>query len=182
LMTAAMEGHVEVLRWLADKGVALNEWNTQGCTALWLACLDGRTSAVRLLLERGADPSIAGPCGGTPLMTATQTGHLEVVRVLLGNPSGETTINERDEGGATALWWACSYGRGGFVRALLESGADPTMADTNGRIPMDIAKQDPPPPLPDHPGLNNISAEGRRECVAALEGGVLFWALWVAGG
>jgi ankyrin repeat protein len=35
-------------------------------------------------------------------------------------------------------------GRGGVVRALLESGADPTIADNDGTTPMAIAKQDPP--------------------------------------
>jgi ankyrin repeat protein len=40
-------------------------------------------------------------------------------------------------------------GRGGVVRALLESGADPTIADKDGTTPMAIAKQDPI--FPNHP-------------------------------
>jgi hypothetical protein len=49
------------------------------------------------------------------------------------------------------------------VRELLERGADPTIADNKGITPMAIAKQDPPSSPP------GITAEGRLECVAALE-------------
>jgi hypothetical protein len=47
------------------------------------------------------------------------------------------------------------------VRALLESGADPTIADDNEETPMDAAKDTFCP--------FQISPEGHRECVAALE-------------
>jgi hypothetical protein len=51
------------------------------------------------------------------------------------------------------------------VQALLESGADPTIADNDGTTPMAIAKQDP-----DDDDIEcGASAEGRRECVAALK-------------
>jgi ankyrin repeat protein len=115
---------------------------------------------VRLLLARGGDPAIATHAGSTPLIIASLDGHLEVVHLLLGHPSAKADINRRDDQGRIALWWACDKGRGGVVRALLESGADPTIAITNGSTPMAIAKQHPPA---------YISAEGRRECVAALE-------------
>jgi ankyrin repeat protein len=117
--------------------------------------------AVRLLVERGADPAIANHVGLTPLMTASAGGHLEIVRFLLGLPSAKATIDRRDNYGQTALWLACSTARGGVVRALLEGGADPTIADNGGTTPMAIAKQEPEP--------DGIFAEGRRECVAALE-------------
>jgi hypothetical protein len=39
-----------------------------------------------------------------------------------------------------ALLRACCYGRGGVVRALLESGTDPTFATNNGTTPTAIAK------------------------------------------
>jgi ankyrin repeat protein len=80
--------------------------------------------------------------------------------VLLGHPSARATINFRDNDGETALWAACQMGRGGVVRALLENGADPTIAHNDGTTPMAIAKQG-------HTSV--ISVEGRRECVAALE-------------
>jgi hypothetical protein len=47
------------------------------------------------------------------------------------------------------------------VRALLENGADPTIADKEGITPMAIAKTASLP--------YGITAGGRWECVAALE-------------
>jgi ankyrin repeat protein len=82
--------------------------------------------------------------------------------VLLGHHRAKSAINNRDDEGKTALWCACYWGHGGVARALLPSGADPTIAArSDGTTPMAIAKQEP------HRG--DISAEGRRECVAELE-------------
>jgi ankyrin repeat protein len=160
LMNASMEGHVGVVQWLLDKGAAINERAELRQTAVWLACYYGRLDVTRLLVERGADPTGAGYTGSTPLMMASARGHLEVVRFLLALPSAKISIKHRDISGQTALWCACQTGRGGVVRALLESGADPTIPSNNGTTPMAIAKQ--PHPVAIH-------AEGRRECVAALE-------------
>jgi ankyrin repeat protein len=107
-----------------------------------------------LLLERGANGTIADFQGSIPLMYASHKGHLPVVRLLLGHPSVKATVNHRNLFGDSALSEVCYYGHGAVARVLLESGADPTMA---------ISKQAPP----GYPA--SITAQGRRECVAALE-------------
>jgi ankyrin repeat protein len=120
---------------------------------------------VGLLLERGADPTITNNRRSTPLMAASHRGHLEVVRLLLSHPSAKISIDHRDVDGWTALYWACNFGRGGVVRALLESGANPTIADKDGAIPLSRAKE-----IPDkRDEAFGVSAEGRRECLATLE-------------
>jgi hypothetical protein len=170
LMWACDWGHVGVVRWLLDQGAATNMRAAPGNTALWFACCNGSSSAVmKLLLERGADPTIADEHGWTPLMAASWVGSLEIVCVLLGRPSARATINQRDTFDQTALWWACFRGRGGVVRALLQGGADPTIANNDGTTPMAIAKQVPPDQDDNTLDVDGISAEGRRECVAALE-------------
>jgi uncharacterized protein len=160
LINASVEGHVSVTRLLLDKGAAIDYRDGDGRIALHRACFKDRTPVVRLLLERGADPTLTGPDGLSPLTIASREGHLEVVRVLLGHPSARTTIQHRSETDETALSAACLMGRGGVVRALLEGGADPTIATEDGRTPMAIAK------VPDG---DDVCADGRRECVAALE-------------
>jgi ankyrin repeat protein len=163
LMWASREGHVGVVRLLVDKGAALDEReDVFWCTALMWACSHGRTPVVRLLLERGADPTVASARGWTPLTQAALHGGLEVVRLLLALPSVKATMDHRDNNGETALWRACYRGRGGVVRALLEGGADPTIADNEGTTPMAIAKKTAPIPY-------GATVKGRRECVAALE-------------
>jgi ankyrin repeat protein len=119
-----------------------------------------RTPVLKLLLERGADPTTAGHVGQTPLVAASCPGDVEVVRLLLNHPSARTTTNNRSLSGRTALWVACYRGSGGAVRALLESGADPTTPDRAGITPTATAKRD---------RVEGVTAEGRRECVAELE-------------
>jgi ankyrin repeat protein len=153
-------GHVGVVRWLLDHGASINQRDAHGSTALSLACHKGCLPVVRLLMERGADPTIANGAGTTPLMVASREGHLEVVRSLLGHRSARATLNQGDEDGWTALYRACCWGRGGVAMALLESGADPTIASNDGTTPMAIAKQD---------HHLTKTAKGRRECVEALE-------------
>jgi ankyrin repeat protein len=166
LMLASREGHVGMVRWLLDKGAAMNERSHFEGTALWFACHHGRSPVVRLLLERGADPTIASSFGSTPLITASFEGHVEVVRSLLGHASAKATINHRELQGLTALWGACAQGHGGVARALLEEGADLIIAANDGTTPMAAAMQDPDL---DEEDDDDTSAEGRRECVAALE-------------
>jgi ankyrin repeat protein len=161
LSSAAEEGHIEVVRLLLDQGAAINEQEDYGSTAVLCASQQGHTPVVELLLERGADPTLPDGDGSTSLMTASDQGHLGVVRLLLDHPSAKTTIDNRDEFGETALLKACRSGRGGVARALLQSGADPTIADNDGLTPVAIAKR-----VPD---TYDISADGRRTCVAALK-------------
>jgi ankyrin repeat protein len=167
LMRAAIEGHVEVVRWLLDQGAAINERDDSGCTALWFSCREGRLAVVRLLAGRGADLTIADQWRYTPLMTASEEDRVEVVRFLLGRPSAKATINHRNGSAQTALFKACAMGNGGVVRLLLESGADPTIAEMRG-TPLAIAKR---------PSVSESITKGRRECVAALEVSVCFFSV-----
>jgi ankyrin repeat protein len=58
LMWASKEGHVGVVRWLLDKGAAIDQRDHIGQTSLWLACRNGRTPVVKVLLERGPTSSL----------------------------------------------------------------------------------------------------------------------------
>jgi ankyrin repeat domain-containing protein 50 len=160
LVCASVRGHVGVVRLLLDKGAAIDRQGLLGRhTALWMACSSGHASVVRLLMDRGADPTLINFSGMTPLMATGVEGHVEALRVLLGYPRAKATTNHQEENGATALYLACVMGHGGLVRLLLRSGADPSIASNDGSTPMDIAK------MP----VDDVSAVGRRICVAALE-------------
>jgi ankyrin repeat protein len=162
LMWASARGHINVVGWLIDKKAAIQETSNHGFSALWFACTHGHPLVARLLLQRGADPTIASVAGTTPLMMASTRPNLEVVHVMLSHPGAEATKDHRDPAGKTALWWACHEGLGGGVRALLDCGADPTIAGNDGTTPLAIAKTTAPLP-------SGVTIEGRRECVAMLE-------------
>jgi hypothetical protein len=148
LIVASEGGHADVVRWLLDQGAAVREPEGGECTALFQ----------RVNYTQANASTTVAPTEKTPLVAAPYRGHLEVVRLLLSHPVAKTTINHRGGDGETALFKACFGGRVRVVKALLESGADPTIAYNLSTTPS--AKQLFPCPL---------SAEARRECVAALE-------------
>jgi ankyrin repeat protein len=146
LMRATENRHLETVRCLLDHPSAADTINmdtgTDG-TALSRACARGCRDVVTLLLERRADPVITDGLGQTPLMTAIYYRYFDTVQLLLGHPRVKATINHRDFSGKTALWLAlddrssCHLG----VKALLEAGADLTIADNIGTTPMERARR-----------------------------------------
>ena len=139
---ASFRGHANIVDFLLSQGAAI-DLPAEGCngrTSLHVACYDGRLQVVNLLLLRGADPALRDRSHFTPLMDATFWGHVEVVRHLLKHEGARSTIDAQSHNGTTALWWACYNGVTETVRLLLEAGANPMLADDNGKTAVDIAK------------------------------------------
>jgi ankyrin len=143
---------------------ALQETNSYGVTALHLAAVGAHEETVAFLISQGAQCSSRTVTGGTPLLWACRPGHLGVVRLLLQH-MGPEALKMWDETGMTALHWACAKGRGEVVRALLIGGADPTVTDSRGRTPRDIAEDE------EEADSDEEEEEegGRAGCVAAFE-------------
>jgi uncharacterized protein len=82
---AAVFGHLEVTRYLAEKGADINApaSNGSGYNALTGAVASGHTQIVLWLLESGANPNYRYGPGYTPLLTAAADGRLEVLKLLL---------------------------------------------------------------------------------------------------
>jgi ankyrin repeat protein len=100
--------------------------------ALTWAARSGRTGAAAVLVARGADID-ADPYRGTALVWATVNGHRETAEWLLDHGAGvnrrSTFGGPRHGDGVTALHMAAQCDRAGFVRLLLDRGADPTVED-----------------------------------------------------
>lgn len=115
LMAAAEAGHAPVVRYLLDKGAAVDETGFEGPTALGYAALNGRTECARILLERGASPDL---------------------RMARLQPDSITTLEHRHE---TALMMAARQGSPETVGLLLKNGADPRLTDWIGDDPLLMA-------------------------------------------
>ena len=76
---------------------------------LWKKCIDGRLEEVRKALQAGADPNThGGYYNATCLMMAAVNNHDKVVALLLSSPG--IKVNAKDNGGWTALHFACGNG------------------------------------------------------------------------
>ena len=115
LLFAAREGDAETVRSLLAAGVGVDDAMEDGTSALHLATLRGHAGAAGLLLEHGADPNDAGP-GYTPLHWAAGSWQTE-----LSGPNGIATERDPEWQGLRGV----PGDRAGFVRALLNHGADP---------------------------------------------------------
>jgi uncharacterized protein len=84
---AAVFGHLDVARYLAEHGADVNApaTNGSGYNALTGAVASGHTQIVDWLLKSGADPNYRYGPGYSPLLTAAANGHLEILKLLLAH-------------------------------------------------------------------------------------------------
>ena len=148
LLIAASNGHAEMVEWLLDQGADREEQDNFRRDALHHACRHGHTAVVSVLLGRGFDVNrIAG--GWAPLMPAAMEGHVAVVELLLSRKAIE--IDRQDDIGWTALYFAFRHNHPKVIGRLLQAGADPRIAEEDGRRPVDVARE-----------------EGHDECIQLL--------------
>lgn len=144
LMFAAEKGDLGTVQaLLTTPGISIDERQTDGTTALIIAASHGKADIVRALIDRGAYPNIADADGWTALMYAAQTDDVETTQALLNAPT--IIIDKRKTDGATALIIAATHGNADVVKALINRGANPNVADDDGRtLLMHAAGQDDP--------------------------------------
>ena len=113
--------------------VLLDAQNICGNTALWLACLYRQQDSVMILLEAGSNPNTANDDGVTCLHAAITGGcSKKIIHKIIDHGANVNAKNKRNE---TALTLACSYKNEGAINILLNSNADPNIAeDTYGEI------------------------------------------------
>lgn len=102
---------------------------------------------VKLLLEKGADVNAVNDFNKTALMYAAQFNLYESAKILLENGINvnAVTYNTNKEYhcrsisvyGVSALHYAVRYTDIGFIKLLLDNGADKELRDTNGKTPLD---------------------------------------------
>jgi len=75
LLMVAEHGHLDIVRFLVDKGADVNQKLADGTTPLIRAAANNHPKVVRFLLERGADPEATTKEGKTAAMIAESKGY-----------------------------------------------------------------------------------------------------------
>ena len=135
---------------LLDWGPDLRASDGFGWTLLHFAAAHCENPEImQVLIDRGADMEARDDDGQTPLHCAVRFNFTPEVIVLLVNQGAD--IESTDNLGWTPLYWAVLEGTYvhrtdslaewvAKIEVLLRWGADPTVVDSNGRTPYQIAK------------------------------------------
>ena len=160
LVFAAREGDIESAKLLLDAGASVNQTTEYGWTPLLTAVNNRNYRLATYLLDRGANANLANKGGWTPLYLATDNrnieggdypvpkpdiDHLEIIKTLLAkgaNPNLKVkddtltrtifTMQWFFEDGATPFIRAAQSSDTVLMKLLLEHGADPKAATSNG--------------------------------------------------
>ena len=121
---AAIRGrHVEVVRYLVERGADVNARDRDGASALNYAAWWGPAEVVALLVDGGADvrTDVDGR-GRSPLHMAALRDQAGIAALLIARGA---SVDGHHPDGYTPLHIAVSRGQPAVVRALLDGGADP---------------------------------------------------------
>lgn len=143
LLRATQGNHAQAAGVLIEAGADVNAQNRMQDSAYLLAGAQGYREILELTLRHGADLKSTNRYGGTALIPACERGHVEVVRTLLRAGVDPDHVNRL---GWTGLLEAIILSDGGprhqaIVALLIEAGADVNLADSDGRTPLQHARQ-----------------------------------------
>jgi ankyrin repeat protein len=136
LIQAASSGDKDLVAWLLDRGVDVNDRDNAGRTALHWAVDVGRAEILELLLEKRAEVNARNGAGWTPLHEAAAFGKADAAALLLAN---QADVNARANDGKTPLHLAAFYGFRDVAILLLTHKADINAKDANSQTPLGAA-------------------------------------------
>ena len=126
---AVNDGREEVVSWLLDEKVPLDEPNNSGVTPLALACGRGHLKVAQILHGSGASLTFKALDGSNCLHFAVSHGREEMVRWLL---SKKAPVDEPNYETVTPLTLACGRGHLKVAQILHGSGASLTHKASGG--------------------------------------------------
>ncbi|CAB3372667.1 Hypothetical predicted protein [Cloeon dipterum] len=137
LHAAAGKGHLATVHLLVQAGAQLDVMDSEQMTPLMVAVVTEHNPVLKYLIKAGASLTIKGNDGMTALHLAAKNGNYEACTLILteqNTTSTRTLLDAQDDGGWTALVWACEHGHFGIVKYLITKKADPLIRDTEQNI------------------------------------------------
>jgi ankyrin repeat protein len=135
LHIAASEGHVNICRYLVEKGGMVNRCDRWGGSPLDDAHREQHLDVAKFLKRKGA--KFGSTSHLTNFIAAASAGDIDEVKAFLD--FGNIDLNKGDYDKRTALHLAAGEGHLNIVRILCEAGANTNVEDRWGHRPIDDA-------------------------------------------
>jgi ankyrin repeat protein/predicted DNA-binding WGR domain protein len=137
LHEAALKGHREVIRLLAEEGkMKVDQPGRDRMTPLMMASMNGHKECVLDLIELGAKVTKKDKFKRTPLLLSCKSGQAVIASILLRNGSD---FNQADSSSNSPLHYACAYGWLDIVDLLITAGADVNSTNMWKISPLEVA-------------------------------------------
>ena len=141
LLVAVQRNEIDIAHALMQAGASINAQALNKDTPWLLAGASGRTEIIRDMIPRRPDFTIRNRYGGNALIPACERGHVETIKALL---TTTIDVNHVNDLGWTCLLEIVILGDGGHdhieaAKLVLAAGADPNLADKDGKTPLDHA-------------------------------------------
>ena len=139
LIIATMENHVEVMKYLLQKGadISLTTGSPKRRSALHIASEHGSIAAIELLLSGGLSVDLRDGEGNTPLVCAAACGQIEAVNCLLDH-GADPLLKVKD--GWSLLHFAAQSGNVIIIETMLSKGLDiDSRGETLGLTPLMVS-------------------------------------------
>lgn len=115
LFYAAREGHINLCKYLIEKGCKPNDADNFGQHCLFYASREGKTECVQYLINTGANPNLLDYNKQTCLFYASRDGRYDTVKCLLENG---VNPNVKDVQRRTAMTFAKGNGHMNVIHLL----------------------------------------------------------------
>ncbi|GFS94593.1 uncharacterized protein NPIL_377661, partial [Nephila pilipes] len=133
---AAIEGHIDIIKFFLNQGVSIEESDKEGRTSLYYAASNGHLETVKFLADKGANIHAKNIRGTKPIHVAALDGHKNIIEFLLDRGAN---VNDSDKDNWTPLHYAAQEGQLGVVRFLISKRANVHAKNTYGAKPIHIA-------------------------------------------
>ncbi|VTZ67513.1 bromodomain protein 1, putative [Plasmodium chabaudi chabaudi] len=119
LFYAAREGHLQLCKYLIEKGCNPNDADNFGQTCLFYASREGKTDCVDIIIKKGGNPNLLDLNKQTCLFYACREGRYDTVKCLLENGVNPSI---KDAQRRTALTFAKGNGHNNIINLLKNAG------------------------------------------------------------